>query len=181
MKNIFYILFSIVGFTFCSAQTITIDGKLILQNEDDRNLVIEKTTIVLEQNGVKQVTKVNERLAFSFKINDSEKILITTVSKGIGSIAGRYYTLKNAELKKTDTISIKIPYALTCKYDKSKENKTCPVCKTDNEVIPISYGLTAEIIKEGEEVKNEKKYKPGGCTTSDCDPNWYCKRDNLEF
>jgi hypothetical protein len=180
MKNILYIILLTIGFTFCSAQTIKVDGKLILQNEDDRSLVIEQTKVVLEQNGIKQITSVNDELEFSFKIIGFEKIKITMIPQGVGMISSTSYSFKNTELRHNDSISIKIPYSLTCKYDKSKDNKTCPTCKKEDEVIPIAYGLIAEITKKGEE-KKEKKYKSGGCVTSDCDPNWYCKRDNLEF
>jgi hypothetical protein len=180
MKQTLYILLLTFGFLFCSAQTVKVNGKLLLQNEDDRSLVIEKTKVVLEQNGIEQITKVNDSLEFYFEINGLDKIQITITPKGVGRVSGRFYKFKNTELRKNNTISIKIPYSLTCKYDKSKDNKTCPICKKEDEVTPISYGLGAETTKKGEE-KKEEKFKPGGCVVTDCDPNWFCKRDNLEF
>ncbi|MEY8847293.1 hypothetical protein AB9K26_00635 [Psychroserpens sp. XS_ASV72] len=170
----------IFGFICCYSQNIKVNGKILLENEDDRNNVIQKTKVILSQNGTEQSTKVNENLEFFFEIEGFNDIEVTFEPKGMGNISGRFYTFKNSELRKKDTISLKIPYSLTCKYDKSKDNKTCPTCEREDEVIPIAYGLIAEITKKGEE-KQEKKYKSGGCVISDCDPNWYCKRDNLEF
>ncbi|MCK8482289.1 hypothetical protein [Psychroserpens algicola] len=180
MKKLLYLTFLTFGFVFCYSQEIKVNGKILLENKDDRENVIEKTKVHLEQNGIKQISIVNENLEFEFNINGFDKILITFEPVGVGSVSGRFYTFKNNTLRKNDTISLKIPYALTCKFDKSVNNKTCPTCKKEDEVIPISYGLIAEITKKDEE-KKEKKYKSGGCVTGDCDPNWYCKRDNLEF
>ena len=63
-----------------------------------------------------------------------------------------------------------------CQYH---ENKTsvCPKCKSSEKVVPIFYGLTTlDFMK-----KNKKKYHFAGCELSYCMPNWYCKRDRLEF
>lgn len=63
-----------------------------------------------------------------------------------------------------------------CQYH---ENKTsvCPKCKSSQKVVPIFYGLTTlDFMK-----KNKKKYHFAGCELSYCMPNWYCKRDRLEF
>jgi len=62
-----------------------------------------------------------------------------------------------------------------CKYDSSLKNKTCPICKKQDKVIPIAYGLLVSMKGEG------KTFKAGGCNITYCDPNWYCKRDKLEF
>ncbi len=180
MKKQLSIILVIFGVICCSAQNIKVNGKILLENEDDRTNVIGKTKVVLEQNGTKQTAIVNDNLKFFFEIESLNDIKVTFEPKGIGSITGRLYTFKNTELRKKDTISLKLPYALTCKYDKSKDNRTCPTCKKEDEVIPISYGLNIDITKKDEE-KKEKKYKSGGCVVTDCDPNWYCKRDALDF
>ena len=59
-----------------------------------------------------------------------------------------------------------------------KKDKTCPVCKKNDGVIQILYGLP------GEELFNEAeqgKVKLGGCVVTNFDPHWYCKRDKKEF
>ncbi|MRM83905.1 hypothetical protein [Riemerella anatipestifer] len=65
------------------------------------------------------------------------------------------------------------------KYCKFSENTDgiCPICKSNQNVLPIFYGLTTtKFIK-----KNKNKYHFRGCEISSCDPKWYCKKDNLEF
>jgi hypothetical protein len=81
-----------------------------------------------------------------------------------------------------------------CPYQ-DKGNKVCPVCKKDDKVIPIVYGLIAEIKPKdtdensinvnglritSKEIK-KKKYKSGGCVIKECQPNWFCQRDEKEF
>ena len=180
MNRFINILILTISFAFCSAQTIKIEGKLILQNEDDRCSVTEKTQVVLEQNGIKQSTFVNNKLEFFFEINGFDKMKITTIPRGIGNVTGYVYDFSNIESRKSDTIQIEIPYSLTCKYDKSKNIKTCPICNKVDKVIPIVYGLIVDVVKKGEEAK-KKAYKSGGCVITGCDPNWYCERDKYEF
>jgi hypothetical protein len=181
MKNIIFLIVLIMGSHLCISQTIRIEGKIVLGNENDKVLVIEKTKIILKQNGFEQIATVNNELGFSFEINSFEMIEITAIPKGIGNISGRSYTFKNIEMRESDTIKIDFPYSLTCKYDKSIENKTCPICKKQDEVIPISYGLISEESNKLLEGNNTNKYKSGGCVVSDCDPNWFCQRDKLDF
>jgi hypothetical protein len=181
MKNVIFLIIFIIGSYFCVAQPIKIDGKIVLDNEDDKVLVIEKTKIILKQNGFEQITTVNNELGFSFEINNFDMIEITAIPKGIGNISGRSYTFKNIGMRESDTIKIDFPYSLTCKYDKSIENKTCPICKKQDQVIPISYGLISEESNKLLERGNATKYKTGGCVVSDCDPNWFCQRDKLDF
>ena len=61
-----------------------------------------------------------------------------------------------------------------CEYDQHKNNKECPVCLKSDKVVPIVYGLPVGRL-------NQKKYYYAGCIVTDCDPNWYCKRDEHKF
>jgi hypothetical protein len=84
-----------------------------------------------------------------------------------------------------------------CPYQQ-KNNKICPFCKKDDTVIPIVYGLIAEIKPKNEDENTintnglrmtsqdsgkskKKKYKSGGCVIRDCQPYWFCERDEKEF
>ena len=80
------------------------------------------------------------------------------------------------EIDPNETIYLEIDYAPICEYAKSVNDKTCPVCKKKNRVIPIVYGLITFTNK-----KETKNYYRGGCVTYGCDPNWYCRRDNTKF
>jgi hypothetical protein len=62
-----------------------------------------------------------------------------------------------------------------CQYDAARKDRTCPTCHKKDKVIPIEYGLRISNKGEG------KTFKSGGCNITLCDPNWYCKRDKLEF
>ena len=61
---------------------------------------------------------------------------------------------------------------------KSKHTPVCPVCNQSDMVIPIVYGFPGEKLFE-----ESKKglVKLGGCCVDDCNPEWYCKRDNEGF
>jgi hypothetical protein len=61
-----------------------------------------------------------------------------------------------------------------CKYDASRKNKTCPVCKKRNKVIPVIYGLPVGTM-------DTARYYYAGCEMTYCDPSWYCKRDKHLF
>tara|TARA_R110002051_G_scaffold117953_1_gene191763 strand:- start:2448 stop:2975 length:528 start_codon:yes stop_codon:yes gene_type:complete len=175
MKKTFSIILTFIGISFCLAQNGVINGKIIAEIPEEVELIAGKTKVILEINGIEISTIVDKNLNFSFYNLKSDSIRIRTEP-------GYYRSQRTGIgfMKPNDTIDIKIPLALSCKYDQSKENKTCPVCKKEDKVIPISYGLIAEITKKGEE-KKEKEYKSGGCVTTGCDPNWYCKRDDINF
>ena len=63
-----------------------------------------------------------------------------------------------------------------CEYDLIGSGD-CPVCGRSDEAIPIVYGEPA-----GRTLRKAKKGKVylGGCAVTQCDPHWYCKRDNVK-
>ncbi|MET0637945.1 MAG: carboxypeptidase regulatory-like domain-containing protein [Chitinophagaceae bacterium] len=83
--------------------------------------------------------------------------------------------------------SMNLIYSVYCRFDKSAGDKRCPICRKDDTVIPIRYGLNGVTVpKVGQQaLENQNQLKdeffPGGCLVTSCDPNWYCKRDQLEF
>lgn len=54
----------------------------------------------------------------------------------------------------------------------------CPKCNKKDEVIPISYGFPTPEVFEKEQ---QGKVKLGGCCIELDGPDWYCKRDDIEF
>jgi hypothetical protein len=171
MKTIFNItLFLFCGLGFCFAQTGRITGKLILEDAGETQTVAEKTTVTLVDGTIKRSIAIDKSLSFHFDsiTNDSVRLYISPRSYPVDLI----YII---HLKRGFTENIELPYSPTCKYLKSINNKNCPNCNKQDKVIPILYGLIAET------GKNKKKYKAGGCVVSDCQPNWFCERDKLEF
>lgn len=56
--------------------------------------------------------------------------------------------------------------------------KTCPVCRCSDEVVPVIYGMPSyELFLEAE----RGLVRLGGCCVSEENPQWYCKRDDREF
>jgi hypothetical protein len=83
------------------------------------------------------------------------------------------------KIKVTDNEIVEISTSLGyCKFDRSIHNKTCPVCNKTNKVIPLIYGFPT---KKAFRKEKRGKYKLGGDGITDCNPNWYCKRDKLNF
>lgn len=175
MRGKFSIILIFIGISFCAAQNGVIKGKLIAEIPEEAELISKKTKVILEINGTKKYATLDENLNFSFNNVASDTILIRTEPKSI--TRNRIIT---GFLKPNETVEIEIPYSLSCKYDKSKKNKLCPVCERKDEVIPIRYGLIVNNSKK-DKGENTKEYKEGGCVITGCDPNWYCKRDEIEF
>lgn len=76
--------------------------------------------------------------------------------------------------------SLRFDISRNCEYKSTLKQKTCPNCRREDKVIPIEYGL---FIFKKERYKKliGKKMILGGCMISDCQPLWYCKRDELKF
>ncbi len=123
----------------------------------------------------------------------NSNILSTTKSDFDGNfkfehIKNGHYNLKTTDVAYGDSTipiivngDIKIKIIIlkeNCIYNKSINNKICPKCHRKDKTIPIIYGLII-----GHEKKNSKKkrYYIGGCQITDCDPNWFCIRDNFKF
>ena len=166
--------FTLLGF----AQKVEFKGQLILDVPEDYKSVANKTKIFIEIDKKVDSTVVNDSLKFSFK---NLKFGKAKISFKPNSIPGRIYLVeidKNIIGKTAE-----LTYSLTCKYNKSINKKTCPTCKKGDKVLPIAYGLIMEgrFTGEGNKEKKKKKYKAGGCVTTNCDPNWYCERDDIKF
>jgi hypothetical protein len=83
-------------------------------------------------------------------------------------------TLTNVQVISDTTIVLKFVLPIFCAYDKSRDDKTCPICGRKDKVVPIVYGLPIG------KMNNKKKYY-AGCTVTPCDQHWYCRRDKYKF
>src|SRR5690606_24101876 len=83
------------------------------------------------------------------------------------------------ELKENDKINHNFELKPICPYKYYKLKPSCPLCQRDDKVLKIAYGLMATITKKGEQdsSENTSKVYEGGCVVSDCQPSWYCERD----
>ncbi len=55
---------------------------------------------------------------------------------------------------------------------------TCPVCRRYDKVVRVIYGMPShELFLEAE----KGLVHLGGCCVSEVNPQWYCRRDNVEF
>lgn len=80
----------------------------------------------------------------------------------------------------SDTIRLQFPP--DCAYNRQGIDNRCPKCRKTDKVLPILYGLRVPLYDEAGNILDEyRKYRPGGCSVSDCDPGWYCQRDELSF
>jgi hypothetical protein len=148
----------------CFAQTGTIQGQVY-----DRR---EKTGLA---NAYVKLLGINigtiSDLEGNFKFD--------SVPPGVYNITARYIgygdtTLKGVVVKADSVTLIQIILPPPCSYDKTSSNKTCPICGKKNKVVPIVYGLPIGPL-------DNKRYYYAGCVITNCDPNWYCKRDKHKF
>ncbi|WP_179020109.1 hypothetical protein [Winogradskyella forsetii] len=172
--------------TLCFAQKGILNGQLILDVQEDYINVANKTKVFVEIGKRIDSTFVNDSLQFSFENLNLGKARVFFKPPGLHTID--YFlkiNKKNNEIKK-------LQYSLTCLYDRSIDNNTCPKCHKSDNVIPILYGLIMdrpiffknkkELRKIKKERRKEKKtFILGGCVITNCDPNWYCQKDEFEF
>jgi len=99
-----------------------------------------------------------------------------------GNFRKMYDLVVGVEINNVDTtLNIITQFPFDCPYNLQVDN-TCPKCKKKDKVHPICYGLVTDIYDEkGNIISNTINCHPGGCAVTDCDPSWYCKRDDYEF
>ena len=83
-------------------------------------------------------------------------------------------TIKAIKVLHDSTLNIKIVFPSPCPYDSLMKDKTCPICRKSNKVIPIVYGLPIGKL-------DKKNFYYAGCVITSCDPTWYCKRCKKKF
>lgn len=184
-KIFFYFLF--ISFS-CFSQTGKLTGKLILKDVENYKKVSENTFVILKDGKRIDSIKVDDKLSFSFENLSTDKLQVFTSLTSYPNMIYSIY-LKEHEIK-----SIEIPYTSTCPYSKDRKN-VCPTCNKNDKVLPIFYGLLSitkykdkngnptdingKIISKEEDER--VRFISGGCVVSDCQPNWFCQRDQLNF
>ncbi len=156
------------------AQSGKIIGWLNLQDFENKKTVTENTFVILTSKTITDSVKIDNDLSFKFEHLPSDTFHL--------SISPRSYPYNSTYilyLKTGETENINLEYSSTCPYDKSKDGM-CPICKKKDEVIPIRYGLLSFKIDKNKKT-DKRKYKPGGCIIMDCQPNWFCERDQKSF
>jgi hypothetical protein len=171
VKAIILLLFWLVSFSLCTAQTGVVKGKLILKNTDEEKYLAKKITAVLKSSSQVDSVLVNKDLTYEFENVKSDTINIRVVPHSYPF--GIRYTFFVAQ---GETKYFEMEYSPVCQYSKSMGDRTCPTCKKKNKVLPILYGL---IFFQNR--REARKYYLGGCVVYDCQPSWFCKRDETMF
>lgn len=140
-----------------------------------RNKPISSAIITfLTKDSVRHVEFSDETGKFEFKNLSPGNYEIS-----FSSIGYQDTSFKEIFVKRDTTINLE--YVRNCPYDESINKNVCPKCHKKNAVIPILYGLPYSKNGEDPAKGNGKKFLLAGCLVSDCDPNWYCRRDKIRF
>ena len=139
-----------------------------------RNKPISFAIITLTNDSVRHVEISNETGNFEFKNLTANNYEITFSSIG-------YQDTSFMDIYVKGDTTINLVYVRNCPYDESINNMVCPKCHNKNSVIPIIYGLPYAPNGKDPTKGNGKKFILAGCLISDCDPNWYCRRDKIRF
>ncbi|WP_103068133.1 hypothetical protein [Aquimarina sediminis] len=143
IKQVFNFIIIVFCFLSSLAQSGVINGALIAETPSEKQQIMEKTKVILNIRGDEKTVSIDKNLKFSFQNLSSDTIQIRTEPPSFSQ-----NRIIIGFLKPDETLVLKIPYSLTCKYDKSKNNKTCPICKKEDNTIPIVYGLIININKD---------------------------------
>ena len=172
--NLLYTILFLITFSQGFCQSGEIGGKLMIANEEERSSLPSKIYAILKHENIKDSIQVDGNFNFKFENLRSGKYYV--------SFSVRNYPINRSyifNLKEGEKINQDIELKPICAFQNSKEKTNCPVCKKIDKVIPISYGLSVSIVPKGKKENTNRKNKvhEGGCVVSDCQPNWYCERD----
>jgi len=118
--------------------------------------------------------------------NYSGAFKIESVPVGTYEIVATYIQIEpvthKIEVIKDSIVDIQIEF--TCCYDKSENNKICPICHKSDKVIPVVYSIEIKSLYDniiGTKSKIDMFFYSGTDQMSPCHPHWYCKRDKKLF
>lgn len=158
---------------FCYSQKGNLEGMLVLKDVENRESVIANTKIILKNSTRTDTVSIDKNLNFIFENVVAGACYIYIVPRSYPHNVKYKISFDPANTK-----ILELPYSSTCPY--KQEKSECPVCGSMDKVIPVRYGLIAEIIpKKGNGETTD--YKSGGCVVTGCDPHWYCERDDIKF
>ncbi|QIG88662.1 hypothetical protein G6R40_02810 [Chryseobacterium sp. POL2] len=164
--KLIYFLFFLIFSTQLIAQKL--NGKII------DSLIKRHNTPEFE---LKLTNQSNNKIYFQ-KTNQNQEFEFKELEKGLYKlqILNEEYKENIFKIDLNKNINEIFYVEKFCQY-RANKSKVCPNCISENDVIPIFYGLTTGRFMK----KNKKKYHFAGCEISNCDPKWYCKKDKLEF
>ena len=120
------------------------------------------------------------------RINNNTKVTYTNITPGKYTIeiSGEGQTTKTIDsiiIEKGKQLVIQFEINGPCLYDHPKDY--IPICpkKRKRQIVPIIYGLVIENGNTYISNKKKMKVKYAGCSTSGCDPQFYCTKHNIEF
>ncbi len=180
LKKIFLLLTILfLADSISIAQTGSVSGHIIVNSDGDSSIIREHVMVWLKHDDDKWwITSLDSNFNFCFDyftLNlkpDTTEIRITTVNRYRDTI------VRNVIITEGKETHLEISYPPTCEFYKTENDSVCPICKTNDQVIPILYGPYASSPKRR---KNLEKYLAERNWKSGCDPHWYCRRDNLKF
>jgi hypothetical protein len=167
MKTTLTIILLNFCFTLGISQNSIVKGKIVPVVESEYDFIKENVKVLICTGCDEFATELNSDLTFEF-----ENLEVGTFELWIEPYSKYSIILESGTLDKDEILIFEIPVAFSCEYDQSENDKTCPICQKQNRVIPVEYGFINS--------KPQKSYTLG-CIKTDCDPNWYCKRDKHLF
>jgi hypothetical protein len=134
-----------------------------------------------------RIVPAGERSAtFLFaKDNDSVSIMVvTSIQFKVGlpfakSIDKVYYMA--TVLRAGDTVTVRKIFPQPCQYDRTILDKTCPRCNQTDSVRMLFLGCRSFDTEETDPPFSSIGYWDMFMEPTDCNPNWYCLRDEFAF
>jgi len=156
-------LLLIITVLFSVGQEIRLTGKIFNKEE---NMPFPFVNVMLSETNLGATTDTNGNFTI-------ERIPIGIYNLRVQYITYGDTTIKDLRLINDTSIIVQFE-SPPCEYDKHKDDRTCPICGKQDRVVPIVYGLVVGPM-------DTKNFYYAGCLVTDCDPNWYCKRDKYKF
>lgn len=114
--------------------------------------------------------------SFKFPCGKSPKVALRSSfgrnlyapSQVVSLVSGKMKHDIKLEIRKED---------LPCEFNNAEAMPACHICAKKDMVIPYRYGLPS--VEMGQREK-AGEIRLGGCVIDQCQPSWYCKRDEVD-
>ncbi len=214
MKNLFFLLIFFSNNCFC--QTISgvvldretkkplMGANVYLTTRKETKDTIGTCYHIVDRNHLLNLSRF--KILLETKTDSSGKFTFSSIQKRRYNIVACYkikmpdtihfsseFIDKTAIDKKLNVDSVRNYFSelyldVVCKFEKTKNQKFCPVCKRKDKAMPIMFGLPMPFFnKEGIEVADKdgrflKDYYQAGCVSDIlCNPTKHCTRCNKDF